>query len=208
MLVVALTTSIAVCASRSARAGEWVYESEDADVRAGARLRFSSRFSFWIGTFHRPPRACGFAIPGVAGTPGFYTAQAGLVGCAADSDEVALGPGVEAAFRVAGPFYLTAGIDFLYSAPESSSIDSQLVIPVGFGALFTWYPWALRPIARAHITPILYLGDDARDYTVGIDGGFAGRILDWGDLSVMLGYQTAETVESWQIQIGLHPIPH
>jgi hypothetical protein len=172
----------------------WIPESEEASERAGKLFRFSPRLNFWIGNFDRPPRACRT----VGGFETFCPAE--------DSDELAFGSGLEISFRTLLFIYITAGIDFVYTAPTSNALQNQLIVALPFGLTFTWYEWVFRPIARFEITPVLYITDDSRDYTLGGSGGVAYRILDFGSISLTAGYLWAETMSAVQVQLGLHPI--
>lgn len=220
-LVLALSGAAVASSPALAQAEEWIYQDDDIDARALAIVRFSGHVDLWVSTFERPPRACdagsiGFSPrvpmravralrttqlfpPGTGTLGGFCSSSA--------SDEIGIGAGVEVAFRIASPLYVTAGVDAVYTTPESPQLKNQAILSAPFGVLLTNYAWSLRPIAHAKIMPILYLTDDARDYTLGFDLGFAARILDWGDASFTVGYKTAETITSWQIELALHPLP-
>jgi len=192
--------------ARSANAGYWSFEDEDVESRAGSLLRFSSRADLWFSTYNRPPRACDpsqFGVfPTLVGSRSFTSL------CnTSHSEETGIGTGIEASFRVIRPIYVFAGIDLVYTLPNHRGLKNQIVIPAPFGVLITFYEWTVRPIGRATITPLIYLTDDARDYTLGGDLGFAWRVLDWGDLSFTLGYKTAATIKSWQLEVAIHPVP-
>ena len=189
----------------------WIWESEEASEREGKLFRFSPRLNFWVGNFDRPPRACKSVVP--EGVEGFRSLELRdqQVGfdpfCPSDdSDELAFGSGVELAFRAFLFIYLTAGIDFVYTSPSFNSIKNQLIVALPFGVMFTWYEWVFRPIAHFEITPVLYVTDDSRDYTLGGNGGVAYRILDFGSISLTAGYLWAETMTAVQVQLGVHPI--
>lgn len=188
----------------------WYYErEEDVDSRAGRRVRFSPRFNFWISSFNRPPRACRSVPLGAPRAIALRAEQLPVPGFACNtegSSELGFGSGLEFAFRTIGPVYLTAGADFVYTQPDGSFIKNQLVVSLPFGVLLTWYEWFLRPIAYFQVTPILYITDDSRDYTFGGGGGIAYRILDFGSLSLTTGYQFADSMTGWQVQIGVHPL--
>ncbi len=191
-----------------AEASSWIYQDAESNARESKLFRFSPRLNFWVANFDRPPRACR------AGPVGFPTLELRAEQlptqdffCASQSsDELAFGSGLEFGFRALGPIYLTAGLDFVYTAPDSSAIKNQLVIALPFGVMFTWYEWRFRPIAHFEITPVLYVTDDSRDYTLGGNAGFAYRILDFGSISLTAGYMWADTMTAWQVQLGLHPI--
>jgi len=195
----------------AAQPKSWIWESEEASEREGKLFRFSPRLNFWAANFDRPPRACKTLIPNVIPESGRFPLRAQQIGIdpfcpSEDSDEYAFGSGVELAFRAFLFIYLTAGIDFVYTAPQFNSIKNQLIIALPFGVMFTWYEWAFRPIAHFEITPMLYVTDDSRDYTLGGNGGVAYRILDFGSISLTAGYVWAETMTAVQVQLGLHPI--
>lgn len=195
----------------TAAAEHWVWESGEAEDRALSRLRFATRANVWMAEFNRPARACrppsfGF-FPGVAQELRSAQAIPGAFCQSEGSAELGLGPGLELSFRVAGPVYLAAGVDLLYTTPASAALKHQVVLAVPMSVMLTWYPWALRPIAQATITPVLYLTDDARDYTLGGAAGLALRLMSFGDLSLTVGYHGSETVQSWTVQIGVHPLP-
>lgn len=203
-----LLLTLAACASLThvAHAGDWRYEPQDESERALARLRYTVRADLWVARYDRPQRACAFSFD-VAEAVALPTPPGGG-GCdSSRSDEVGVGPGLSAEFRVIGPLYITAGIDLLYSTPDSSALKSQVIVPIPLGLLVTPYNWTLRPLLRAQVTPLIYLTDDTRDFATGIDGGFALRATDWGDLSLTIGYHKGETLSSWQVEFGLHPIP-
>jgi hypothetical protein len=205
-VVAGIALGFAAGGSRSARAEYWSYEEDDVETRASALLRFSSRADLWFSTYSRPVRACDPSQFGIFGTPPLNNGFAGLCNNA-HSDETGIGTGIEAAFRVVRPIYVFAGIDLVYTFPNHRGLKNQIVIPAPFGILITFHEWTVRPIARATITPLVYLTDDARDYTLGGDLGFAWRVLDWGDLSFTLGYKTAATIKSWQLEVAIHPVP-
>jgi hypothetical protein len=193
--IITVVLASAALAASPARAGYWSYESEAVEERALARVRFSTHAELWAANFNRPMRACsafdGFIVP-----------------CnASSSDEIGVGSGIEAAFRMVAPLYVTTGFDFVYTTPSRNGVKNQVVIAAPFSLLLTFYEWSVRPILRGTITPIVYLTDDARDYTLGGDAGFGWRVLDSCDLSITLGYKTASTVRSWQIEIGFHLVP-
>jgi hypothetical protein len=199
---------LALPAPALAQPKSWIWEDEDAGARDEDELfRFSPRLNFWKGNFDRPPRACKTVIP-EAGRFALRSAQIDFpTFCPSeDSNEYAFGSGVEIAFRALWFIYLTAGIDFVYTAPEFSSIKNQLIIALPFGVMFTYYEWVIRPIAHFEITPVLYITDDSRDYTLGGNAGVAYRILDFGSISLTGGYLWAETMTAIQVQIGIHPI--
>jgi hypothetical protein len=204
---------LALTFARTARAEDWVYEGDDVESRAAALIRFSSRFDVWVATFDRPPRACETDEPPIRPpfrglrAAQFFPPDEDPFCPSSSSDEIAIGTGIEIAFRVLEVIYLTAGIDLLYTEPDSSRLKNQIIIPVPFGVLLTFYEWSVRPIVHARITPVLYLTDDARDYTLGGELGAAFRVMDFGDLSLTLGYETAETMNGVQIAIALHPLP-
>lgn len=202
-------------APAGALAEDWVYEPEGSAARAASTLRFSTRFNVWISTFDRPERACDpdandADVPVAIRTRGLRPAQVAppsLQFCpSAGSDELGVGAGVEVAFRVFGPLHLSAGADLIYTAPELDVLLEQLIIAVPFGLLVTPYDWDLRPIVRLTIMPVLYLTDDARDYTIGGDLGFAWSVLDLGDLSFTLGHHASDTVEGTELHVAFHPL--
>ena len=187
----------------------WIPESDEVSEREGKLFRFSPRLNFWKAKFDRPPRACKAADgPIFFNRAGLRAQQGGFSPfCPSeDSDELAFGSGVEIAFRALYFIYLTAGVDFVYTAPEFNTIKNQLILALPFGVMFTWYEWVVRPIAHFEITPMLYVTDDSRDYTLGGNGGIAYRILDFGSISLTAGYLWAETMSAVQVQIGVHPI--
>ena len=197
----------------------WIPESEETEDRELKLFRFAPRFNFWIANFDRPPRACRSTGPVAIPEDRFSTAGLKKQGLRAqqfqfpdafcpseDSDEYAFGSGFEIAFRTIGPVYLTGGIDFVYTAPDFSTIKNQLVFALPFGITVTWYEWVFRPIIHFEITPVLYVTDDSRDYTLGGNGGVAYRILDFGSISLTAGYMWAETMTAVQLQLGVHPI--
>lgn len=193
-----------------AQAGEWTYKSDKIEDRAKSPFRFSTKGDLWIARFNRPARACDLGRPPLApgGRPSeLLPGGASSLCVTRDSSEVGFGTGIEVAFRLTQPLYLTAGIDILYTIAERKVLKNQVIVPATFGALVTFYEWSFRPIARFALTPMLYLTDDARDFMFGGEGGFAWRILDWGDLSFTVGYKKANSVKTWDIQLGLHPIP-
>jgi hypothetical protein len=194
----------------AAQPKSWIWESEEASEQESKLFRFSPRLNFWVANFDRPPRACRTTNVGLPEERFALRAEQFQFPDAfcpsEDSDEFAFGSGLEISFRTWGPFYITAGIDFVYTAPQSSSIKNQLVLALPFGLTITWYEWAFRPIASFAITPVLYVTDDSRDFTVGGNGGVAYRILDFGSISLTAGYLWAETMTAVQVQLGLHPI--
>lgn len=196
-------------------ASDWVYESGDPDDAAGRRVRFALNLNIWRSQYNRPPTACrpttGFGEEDVAFLrsrrplrpaqfPGFSFCNN------EQSTETGAGPGIDVQFRAFGPMYITVGLDIFYTEPDSFAIKNQWVVAVPFGLRFTWPHWTLRPIAEAIITPVLYLTDDGRDYTLGGRGGLAYRLGALGDLSLLIGYQTAETLDNVSITLGLQPI--
>jgi hypothetical protein len=198
---------------RAALAEYWSWEADDVETRAGSLFRFSTRADLWVSTYNRPARACDPSAFNIA--PALPSARMqvppttglGSLCNTAHSDETGIGTGIEASFRVIRPIHVFAGIDLVYTLPGRRGLKHQIVIPAPFGILFTFYEWTVRPIARATITPLVYLTDDARDYTLGGDLGFAWRVLDWGDLSFTVGYKTASTIKSIQLEIAVHPVP-
>ncbi|MCK6547927.1 hypothetical protein L6R52_18895 [Myxococcota bacterium] len=209
--VYTILTALVASAPSTARAEDWVWESDDADVRASANVRFSSRFDVWFATFDRPARACDpdatpvIAPPFAGGPIGSRETTGGCSGGL--SDELGFGTGVTVAFRLFDPLYVTAGLDVVYTTPDDGRYKNQIVVPVPFGLLVTYHPWMFRPVLHLTITPMLYVTDDARDYTLGTDVGFAWRVLDWGDLSLTAGYRSATTVDLVQLEVALHPAP-
>jgi hypothetical protein len=203
----AVVLACAVTAPSIARAEDWVHESDDVDDRASAQVRFASRFDVWIATFDRPARACDTSgAPRVAPPPG--VGGFGAPSCSGGySDELGFGAGVTVAFRLFDPLYVTAGLDLVYTTPDDASYKNQIVVPVPLGLLVTYHPWMFRPVLHFTITPMLYVTDDARDYTLGTDLGFAWRVLDWGDLGFTIGYRSASTVDLVQLELALHPAP-
>src|SRR5687767_3103432 len=128
LFILALAPEIALAQPKS-----WIPESDDVEEREGKLFRFSPRLNFWYATFDRPPRACKGAVTprGGPAEPRLLRAQQLFpdVFCPSeDSSEIAFGSGVEIAFRALYFIYLTAGIDFLYTAPEFSTIKNQLVL--------------------------------------------------------------------------------
>lgn len=195
--------------------GDWVYESGDPDDAAGRRVRFALNINIWRGTFNRPPSACrpttGFEDGediGFAASRALRPAQfPPFAFCNNErASETAAGPGIDVQFRAFGPLYVTVGLDLFYTEPDSFALTNQWVIAVPFGLRLTWPHWTLRPIAEALITPVLYVTDDGRDYTLGGRGGLAYRLGSFGDLSLLVGYQTAETLDNVSITLGLQPI--
>lgn len=209
---------VALIAPSRAHAGWWTPPDGDAEEEEIGRVRFSPRFSFWAGTFDRPSRACrSFATPGDVPTiePTIDVAEAvalppggGGGFCQTNnSDEVGIGAAAEVAFRVTGPLHLTASIELLYTFPERDyALKNQVIVPLSFGILFTFDDWIFRPILAAHITPLLYLTDDTRDFTAGGELGFGWRLWSWGDASLTVSKHFAETADLWQVQLGLHPL--
>lgn len=218
LLFAALIASITglIILPKNARAEDWRWTSGKVEDEADAIVRFQTRLDLWVATFNRPDRACksfgGFnegPPPPTAGRSGLRAEQdePGFFGCnAAHSKEIAFGPGVEVSFKVINPLHVAVGFDLIYTDPSGSSIKNQILFAVPFSILLTEYRWPLRPLLQATITPILYVTDDARDYTLGADAGVAWRVVDWGDLSLTIGYKTSETVKSWNFQVALHPI--
>ncbi len=196
-----------------AQAEFWSWAPSDASERGHqARWRFSGHMQVWVGTYDRPSSACKAPESPFVGEPLRLSKQALRPAqfdffCNHDaSDEVGLGFGGEVAFKAVAPLYLTAGLDWVYTSPDSSYVRKQVVVGVPFGLLLTWYRWTFRPFLHAQITPVLYLTDGTRDYTMGLSGGFALRLVDFGDLSLKVGYHGAETLQLWVVQIGIHPI--
>lgn len=199
-----------------AEAKDWIWSEGTVEEEATALFRFQTRLNLWVSTYDRPSDACNPGFFDVPPEPepfrDFLRAQQfptdpGFFGCdASSSDEIGIGPGVEVSFRLIAPLYVTAGFDLLYTLPDSSLIKNQIVIAVPFGVLITFQEWTIRPIVHPKIIPVLYLTDDARDYSLGVDFGAAWRAGDWGDLSMTLGYFTANTISSWQLQLALHPL--
>lgn len=192
-----------------ASADDWIFESGDPDDAAGRRVRFALNLNIWRATFNRPPSACrpttgieDFATRGLrpAQFPPFAFCNN------ENASETAAGPGIDVQFRALGPLYFTVGLDVFYTEPDSFALTNQWVIAVPFGMRLTWPHWTLRPIAEALITPVLYVTDDGRDYTLGGRGGVAYRLGAFGDLSLLIGYQTAETLDNVSITLGLQPI--
>lgn len=191
----------------------WTWETGQVEDAADKPFRFSARAGLWFATFDRPERACepsafGFGFPT---TFELKSAQAddppGFSLCAADnSSEVGVTTGAEATFRIIGPVHFSAGLDVVYTAPDNFGIKNQLIVAVPFSLTFTWYPWSLRPYAQVSITPVIYLTDDNRDYTLGGGGGLAYRLGSFADLSFGVGYHTAETASIWAVEFQLHPI--
>lgn len=212
MRFVALALALSFVAT-PAFADDWIWESGDPDDAAGRRVRFALNLNLWVSTYNRPPSACrptfGFEDEG-----GFLTRRAlrtaqvpGFSFCNNEnSQEIGAGPGIDVQFRAFGPFYVTVGLDVFYTEPDGFAIQNQWVVAVPFGIRVTWPHWTLRPIAEALITPVLYLTDDGRDYTLGGRGGVAYRLGAFGDLSLLIGYQTAETLDNVSITLGLQPI--
>lgn len=216
-LVFAGTAAIA----RSARAEDWRWDGGTIEEKAASIVRFQTRFDVWVATYDRPDRACdtfdfgegGDVPPTLRGTKlqrGLRATQVEIpdyFGCnSSNSSEVGYGAGTEVSFRVISPLHFTVGIDLIYTDPSSELIKNQIVIAVPFGILLTSYEWTFRPILQPTLTPILYLTDDARDYTFGVDFGGAWRVADWADLSVVIGYKGSETVTTWNFQVALHPM--
>lgn len=192
-----------------AQSKSWIYESEDTSEQELKLFRFSPRLNLWIANFDRPPRACRLTSVPTRGRRELRAQQFQQEDAfcpAENSDEIAIGSGVELGFRAIGPIYLTAGIDFVYTAPSSNAVKNQLVLALPFGVMLTWYEWTFRPILHFEVTPVLYVTDDSRDYTLGGNGGIAYRILSFGSISLTGGYLWAETMSAVQIQLGVHPI--
>jgi hypothetical protein len=212
-----LSAVLATAIPTVAFAEDWRWESGKIEDKATSIVRFQTRLDLWVSTYNRPERACEtspFEDTDIATRLARLRPQQeepppppGFFGCiASNSSEIGFGAGTEVSFRVISPLHVTVGIDLLYTDPSSSDIKNQIVIAVPFGILLTSYAWVLRPILQPTITPVLYVTDDARDYTLGVDFGGAWRIADWGDLSLIVGYKGAETVKSWNVQVALHPI--
>ncbi|MBK6687101.1 MAG: hypothetical protein IPG45_21715 [Deltaproteobacteria bacterium] len=208
---------VMLSAARPAQAEKyWTWDTGQLDDQADRPFRFSARTGLWFATFDRPERACdltsalpGFGILELKSGAALRPAQDDQVfsACNANnSDEVGVTTGAEATFRILGPLHFSAGLDVVYTAPESFGIKNQLIFAVPFALTFTWYPWAFRPYAQLKITPIIYITDDNRDYTLGAGGGAAYRLGHFGDLSFGVGYHTAETASIWMLELQLHPI--
>lgn len=225
-LCAAFTAASLAAFASSARAEDWRWDSGKIEDKAASIVRFQTRFDIWVATYDRPDRACkvfnfddvGIPPPDLAGSRGGLR-RGGLrpaqgvefpeefFGCnSSNSDEVGYGAGTEVSFRVISPLHFTVGIDLIYTDPSSDLIKNQIVIAIPFGILLTSYEWTFRPILQPTLTPILYLTDDARDYTFGIDFGGAWRVADWADLSAVIGYKGSETVTTWNFQVALHPM--
>lgn len=192
----------------------WSYETGDADDAAGARVRFALNVNIWSSTYDRPSSACqpvfGPEIQfdqALRRQPLRVAQQPSFSFCNHESSgEVGAGPGIGVQFRAFGPLYLTASFDLFYTEPSDFAVKNQWVVAVPFGIRLTWPHWFVRPIAEALITPVLYLTDDARDYTLGGRGGLAVRVGSAGDLSLLVGYQTAETLSNVSVTLGFQPI--
>lgn len=180
---------LASSASASAAEPHWSYKSEAPSERSSSRFSLAPRISIWNADFKRPGGQCarGFCQDGF-------------------SSEWVAGLGLEVAFQLMGPFHVTAALDFLYSEPNSFGIQNQVIINVPVSILITFPEWIVRPIAQAQLTPILYVTDDSRDYTLGANGGAAVRIARLGSVFATFGYHVSETLKAFEFQVGLQPI--
>lgn len=193
------------------RAESWTYS--DADAQAFQRWRYSARAGVWVGTFDRPQRACdpGRLFPeGEDVTLRLPLRSAQIPGgffCPNDSsDEVGLSAGVNVSYRAISPLHFTLGLDLVYTEPSAQILKNQLVVAVPFGILFTWYEWFLRPIVHLTITPVVFVTDVDRDFTMGFDVGGAYRIPELFDLSLTVGRNWSSHVDHWSVLLAFHPL--
>jgi hypothetical protein len=195
----------------------WTWSTGEVEDAAYTRLRFAARTSIWVANFDRPERACEpfglFPDFPAFGSNGLRAAQLEpepeeqFSACGAnDSDEIGVSTGGEFTFRVIGPLHVSGGLDIVYTAPDGFGIKNQVIIAIPFSVTLTWYPWALRPYVQASITPLIYITDDARDYTLGAGAGLAYRLGAFADLSFGVGHHSADTADVWMLQLQLHPI--
>lgn len=214
----ALAVALVALAPSAARAGDWSYGDPDPDEKAFQRWRYSARAGVWVGTFDRPQRACdptrvfgptvGLADRG-ARRAALRTAQFDdVVGfCPHESsDEVGLSAGVDVSYRAFSPLHFTMGIDLVYTEPSARILENQLVVAVPFGVLLTWYEWFLRPILHLTITPVVFVTDVDRDFTMGFDAGLAYRVPELFDLSFTAGRSWSEHVDHWTFSFAFHPL--
>lgn len=192
----------------AARAGSWTYTEPGSASRAEARWHYSARAGVWIGTYDRPQRACdpNRLIQDVGG--GGVIAQFPPFGgfCPHDaSDEVAVTAGIDVAFRLFAPLYVTVGLDLAYTDPSAQILRNQVIAALPMSVLITWYDWLVRPILQAQIIPMVFLTDVNRDFTMGFSGGLAVRLGGAGDLAFTVGRGWSESLDFWQAQLAFHP---
>ncbi len=199
-------------------AKQWQFQSGTPKQKAGDYLRLMARTGLWVSEFTRTNRAClfqnggGLAFPGRGGgggpvVAGLEPADAGTFCPLEDSSEVGASVGGEISFRISRPFHVTWGMNLIYSTPEYGLLKNQMILSMPFGAMVTWPEWELRPIAQATITPMLFITDLNKDYTLGGHLGPAYRLFDKLEVSVLVGYETSDSARPWQGHLGFHPIP-
>jgi hypothetical protein len=204
LLAIAAAAVILAPASPAA-AGWWDYDRSAED---GPRLRFGPNVGFWIANFNRPSRACNFIFEGedlpVATTQGrLRRAQSGRLaqdfGCfSSSSDEIAGSLGAAVVIHAWGPIHLGAGVDLIYTFPERDfALKNQLILALPLQVGLTPRGWPVRPFASFSLLPLLYLTDDARDYAIGFEAGFAARVPEIGELGLSGGYHQADTMEGF-----------
>jgi hypothetical protein len=202
----------------AARAGDWVYTPPEADEQAFQRWRWAAATGVWIGTYTRPQRACrevratSFELEarGLARRP-LRAAQAPFpfpfFDCPFEaSEEVGISAAASVAYRTFAPVYLTLGLELVYTQPSYSTLKNQVVVALPFGILVTWYEWKIRPIAQLSITPMAFLPDGGRDFTLGGELGLAYRVLTLGDVALTVGHHWSDTVSPWTVRLALHPL--
>jgi hypothetical protein len=180
------------CALRSS--GWWVYDPAEREENPIPRLRFAPHVGFWAANFDRPTRAC-------------EEDRIAFIGCANDdSDEIGVAAGASMLVRVFGPIHLSASIELVYTFPERDFVlKNQLIIPMPIAIGITFPNWPIRPILSGSIMPVLYVTDDARDYALGVEGGFAWRVLSLGELAIVGSYHSGDTLESFVMRVAIFP---
>lgn len=112
-----------------------------------------------------------------------------------------MGGGVEARIHMTGPAFATVALALVRTFPEPA-LNAQVVVPLSLGVLVTWPSWPVRPLFGASATPILYVTDDARDYTLGVRVGFEASVL-----GLVVGIDStrhfAKTFEGTEVSISL-----
>lgn len=158
--------------------------------RPPAEWMVSARASVSSINFSRPERACGGAL--------FCPAD--------DSNELAVGFGVGAAFRVRAPLYLSFGLDVSITDPEFDVLEPQTMVTVPFGILLTASEWDVRPIAEALAVPFFLIPDGVKNVMFGGRLGVAVRIGEV-DLSLSLGYAEASALRPWEVRLTVVHLP-
>lgn len=200
-----------------AQAGSWAYEAPDPGVQADQRWRYSARAGLWIGTFDRPQRACDpTRLFPAGGGGGILLLRRGLRPAQTDgfggfcphefSDEVGITAGVDVSYEAIAPLHFTLGLDLVYTEPQARILKNQVVVAVPFGVLLTWYEWFLRPIVHLTITPVVFITDLERDFTMGFNAGLAYRVPELFDISLVAGRSWSSAVDHWSMLLAFHPL--